>query len=149
MSIASMSGYLSANSPTITTLELPLTAPASIASGPTNFPAVNAFVVPAGTWILSSHINVKSVSTTTPINIWICRVCKDGTAPANLIAEYAGGTGVNYFKASTFANASPPFVSNGTNTLTIQIECITGDASDWTTYIAGTDARVYLTKIAN
>ena len=144
MSIASMSGYLSTNT-NITILELPLTAPTNIASGPTNFPAVDAYVVPKGTWILNSHINVKSASTTTPLNIWICRVERNSV----LIAEYAGGSGVDYFKASTFANATPPFVSDGTNTLTIQIECITGDGTPWISYVAGTDARVYLTKIAN
>ena len=150
MSVASMSGYLANGTNTnITILSVPLTAPIGVNSGPTNFPIVNAFIVPAGTWILSSHVNVESVSTTTPITIWICRVCKDGTAPANLIAEYAGGTGVNYFKASTFANASPPFVSDGTNTLTIQLECITGDGSQWQSYVAGSDARVYLTKVSN
>lgn len=146
MSVASMSGYLANGTNTnITILSLPLTAPTGVNSGPTNFPVVNAYVVPAGTWILSSHVNVESVSTTTPITIWICRVKKDAT----LIAEYAGGTGLNYFKASTFANASPPFVSDGTNTLTIQLECITGDGSQWQSYVAGTDARVYLTKVSN
>jgi len=150
MSIASMSGYLANGTNTnITTLELPITAPANIASGNTNFYSVNAYVVPAGTWLINSHINVEATQPSANyLNIWICRVSKNGVAPANLIAEYAGGTGLNYFKASTFVNACPPFVSDGTDTLSIAIECTTS-AGTWNSYVAGTDARVYLIKISN
>lgn len=127
----------------ITIIELPLEAPAPTASGGFTYTAINNAVIPAGTWIISSHINVESVNLAGFINEWIVRIQRDNV----LIAFYGGGNPA-YFKTSTQITACPPFVSDGTTQLDIQIQCITSDASTWQTYVSGTDARVYITKIA-
>jgi hypothetical protein len=146
MSVNSAIGLFSTpNVPiTITTVELPLTAPQATASGAFNFNAVNAYVVPAGTWIVSSHINVESVNHTGLMSITLVRVLKNGV----LIALYDSGNPA-FFKTSTIVSACPPFVSSGTDTLTIQIQCQTSDVSTWQSYVAGVDARAYITKIAS
>lgn len=146
MSVASMSGYLAnGNNTNITITELPLEAPVATNSGGLGWTAVNAYVVPAGTWLVSAHLNCETIlnQSTTFVNTTLIKVFNNATQ----LTESFGGNPA-YFKTQALVVACPPFVSDGTDTLTITISCFTS-AGQWQSYVAGVDARAYITKISN
>jgi hypothetical protein len=86
MSIASMSGYLplqSANPAVnpafaLTVIEIPLEAPVATATS-ASFTAIDAFVVPKGTWLLSGDVGIATTVNTNQIPEWITSVNKNAT----------------------------------------------------------------------
>jgi hypothetical protein len=146
MSVASVSGYLSAVNPAVnpnfglTVIEIPLIAPVATATS-VSFTVINAYVVPKGTWLISGDVGLTTTIQANTIPEWITSVNRDGV----LISSVRGG---NNFWLGSALITTMPFVSDGTTTLTFAIVCSTS-AGTWQTEPQGTGSGVYITKIAN
>jgi hypothetical protein len=153
MSVASMSGYLSANPAVnpefgLTVLTPPLLFPAGVANNSGGV-ILNAFVVPEGTWLVSGVISGEITTVGNIVKTADLVLSKNGTAFYN-----------PYLTASAFASAVPlsaVFTSNGTDTLTVALGClITKDdftnpnlPDTWFAPNAPAENNLTLVKIAN
>jgi hypothetical protein len=120
MSVASMSGYLSANPAVnpefgLTVLTPTLTFPAGVANNSGGV-ILNAFVVPEGTWLVSGVITGQITTATNIVKTADLNILKNGTVIYNpFLSAVAFAVGVPL---------STVFTSNGTDTLTVALECL-------------------------
>jgi hypothetical protein len=120
MSVASMSGYLSANPAVnpafgLTVLTPTLTFPAGVANN-TSSNVLPPFVVPKGTWLLSGVITGQITTVGNIVKTIDLNILKNGTVIYN-----------PYLSAIAFAVGVPlstVFTSDGTDTLTVAVDCL-------------------------
>jgi hypothetical protein len=123
MSVASMSGYLPSTSTNpavnpafgLTVLTPTLLFPNNIANN-TSENILNAFVVPKGTWLISGIITGKIITVGNIVKTGDLNILKNGIVIYNpFLSAVAFAVGIP---------VSTVFTSNGTDTLTIALECL-------------------------
>jgi hypothetical protein len=120
MSVASMSGYLSANPAVnpnfgLTVLTPTLTFPVGVASN-TSVNVLPPFTVPKGTWLISGVITGQITTVGNIVKTGDLNIIKNGTVIYNpFLSAVAFAVGVPI---------STVFTSNGTDTLTVALECL-------------------------
>jgi hypothetical protein len=101
---------------------------------------VNNYVVPQGVWLLTGTTGVSCNGMGETIYGSVLNIKKDGTI-LYLVAN--SNTGFN-----TSITFSTPFVSDGTNLLSIAVSVTTSGGGAFTPYSSGTSNIAYLTRIA-